>query len=190
MLCFAESRPVDQATRKTVTRLGVRGTSTLRRVLRRSGYSTQYRAQMAAWRTLWAGSWMTAAALMQLTFEPSAGDQKRLRSLVRDRRKHRSGSAEPENSKRDSVRPRSRTLEWMFHFCMRWRRPCRSFLKRLRVLDRWMSTCRSHDDVPRSNIRRSIARIVKPEYLKFALKGCLAATACYVIYNSIAWPGI
>jgi multidrug resistance protein MdtO len=29
-----------------------------------------------------------------------------------------------------------------------------------------------------------------PEHLKFALKGCLAASLCYVIYNSIAWPGI
>ncbi|MGA7338860.1 MAG: FUSC family protein, partial [Candidatus Sulfotelmatobacter sp.] len=29
-----------------------------------------------------------------------------------------------------------------------------------------------------------------PEHLQFALKGCLAASVCYVIYNAIAWPGI
>ena len=29
-----------------------------------------------------------------------------------------------------------------------------------------------------------------PEHLRFALKGCLAASLCYVIYNAIAWPGI
>lgn len=29
-----------------------------------------------------------------------------------------------------------------------------------------------------------------PEYIKFALKGCLATTICYVIYSAVAWPGI
>jgi multidrug resistance protein MdtO len=29
-----------------------------------------------------------------------------------------------------------------------------------------------------------------PDHLKFALKGCLAAGLCYIIYNSIDWPGI
>jgi multidrug resistance protein MdtO len=31
---------------------------------------------------------------------------------------------------------------------------------------------------------------VNLEHLKFALRGCLAATGCYIIYNSIAWPSI
>ena len=29
-----------------------------------------------------------------------------------------------------------------------------------------------------------------PEHLRFALKGCLAATLCYLTYNVIDWPGI
>src|SRR5467141_1818676 len=32
--------------------------------------------------------------------------------------------------------------------------------------------------------------LTNPEHLQFALKGCLAASLCYVIYNAIAWPGI
>jgi multidrug resistance protein MdtO len=32
--------------------------------------------------------------------------------------------------------------------------------------------------------------LVNPEHITFALKGCLAASACYIIYNAIAWPGI
>ena len=47
----------------------------------------------------------------------------------------------------------------------------------------------SSDDVPRPKLFAPRG-LVNPEYLKFALKGCLAATACYVIYNSVAWPGI
>jgi multidrug resistance protein MdtO len=29
-----------------------------------------------------------------------------------------------------------------------------------------------------------------PEYLRFALAGCLAASVCYVLYNALDWPGI
>ena len=29
-----------------------------------------------------------------------------------------------------------------------------------------------------------------PEYVKFALKGCLAATICYVFWSAVAWPGL
>jgi multidrug resistance protein MdtO len=29
-----------------------------------------------------------------------------------------------------------------------------------------------------------------PEYLRFAFAGCLAASACYVLYNALDWPGI
>jgi multidrug resistance protein MdtO len=29
-----------------------------------------------------------------------------------------------------------------------------------------------------------------PEYLRFALSGCLAASACYALYNALDWPGI
>ena len=29
-----------------------------------------------------------------------------------------------------------------------------------------------------------------PEHLNFGLKGCLAAGLCYIIYTSVAWPGI
>jgi multidrug resistance protein MdtO len=29
-----------------------------------------------------------------------------------------------------------------------------------------------------------------PEYVRFALAGCLAASVCYVLYNALDWPGI
>ena len=29
-----------------------------------------------------------------------------------------------------------------------------------------------------------------PEYQRFALAGCLAASVCYVLYNALSWPGI
>jgi multidrug resistance protein MdtO len=47
LICYSEGRPVDQATEEKIIRLGMLGTSTLRRALRRSDYSPQYRAQMS-----------------------------------------------------------------------------------------------------------------------------------------------
>src|SRR5260370_21089204 len=32
--------------------------------------------------------------------------------------------------------------------------------------------------------------LTNPEHLQFALKGCFAASLCYIVYDSIAWPGI
>ena len=29
-----------------------------------------------------------------------------------------------------------------------------------------------------------------PEYMRFAISGCLAATVCYFLYNALDWPGI
>ncbi len=29
-----------------------------------------------------------------------------------------------------------------------------------------------------------------PDHFKFGLKGCLAASLCYIIYTALAWPGI
>jgi uncharacterized membrane protein YccC len=29
-----------------------------------------------------------------------------------------------------------------------------------------------------------------PEYIRFALKGCLAASICYVFWSAVAWPGL
>jgi multidrug resistance protein MdtO len=47
----------------------------------------------------------------------------------------------------------------------------------------------SADDIPRPALFAPDA-LVNPDHVHFALKGCLAASSCYVIYNAIAWPGI
>jgi multidrug resistance protein MdtO len=188
LLCFAESRPVDHATRKIVTRLGVRGTSTLRRVLRRSGYSTQYRAHMSGVADLVGQLVETAAALMQLTFEPSPDDRHRLRALAEtlaniaaDLRNRRIPSAihlAPAEEHSSDV-PFLYEMEATVSLIPQAFAGSQSMHEYLPL----------SEDVPRSNIVAPAA-LVKPEYLKFALKGCLAASACYVIYNAVAWPGI
>ena len=45
------------------------------------------------------------------------------------------------------------------------------------------------EELPRAKLVAADA-FVNPEHLRFALKGCFAASACYVIYNCIDWPGM
>jgi multidrug resistance protein MdtO len=45
------------------------------------------------------------------------------------------------------------------------------------------------DDTPRLKLVAPDA-LANPEHFKFAVKGCFAASVSYIIYNSIAWPGI
>jgi len=82
LACYAEARPVDQATEKRIIRLGMLGTSLLRRALRRSDYSPHYRAQMGGVVALVGRLVDIAANLTQLSFEPSSIDQKQLRDLA------------------------------------------------------------------------------------------------------------
>jgi multidrug resistance protein MdtO len=45
------------------------------------------------------------------------------------------------------------------------------------------------DEVPRTRVFVADA-FSNPEHIRFAVKGCLATTICYIIYTAIAWPGI
>ena len=44
---------------------------------------------------------------------------------------------------------------------------------------RWRRAVNTHADA-----------LLKSEHLKFGLKGCLAASLCYIIYSSLFWPEI
>jgi multidrug resistance protein MdtO len=45
------------------------------------------------------------------------------------------------------------------------------------------------EEMPRSRLFAADT-FVNPDHFRFALKGCFAASACYVIYKSIDWPGM
>jgi multidrug resistance protein MdtO len=82
LVCCAEGRPVDSATRKTVLRLAMVGTSRLRRLLRRSDYPRHYRAVMNAVAAAAGRLVDISAALTQLGFEPSDAEKLQLRNLA------------------------------------------------------------------------------------------------------------
>jgi len=188
LACYIEDRPVDHATEKKITRLGMLGTSTLRRVLRHSDYSPHYRAQMSGVVALVGGLVDVAATLTQFRFEPSSTDRKQLRSLaaaiasirtdLMNRRIPVSIQFNPNDQPSRGV-PLLLEMEKIVTLISQ-------VVMGSKSMDEYQLPS---DDTPRSKLVVPDA-LTNPEHLKFALKGCLAASLCYIIYNSIAWPGI
>jgi multidrug resistance protein MdtO len=188
LACYAEDRPVDPATQNNIMRLGMLGTSLLRRILRRSDYSPEYSVEMGGVAVLVGRLVDLATVLHQLSFEPSVSDQRRLRSLastvalIRDDLMSRripgpvqlANGAEPA-----SLIPLIREMEQTVTLIPLAFADSRSIQEYLPPAD----------ETRRRTLLAPDA-FVNPEHLRFALKGCLAASACYVIYNAIAWPGI
>ncbi|MGA8599374.1 MAG: FUSC family protein [Bryobacteraceae bacterium] len=187
LTCYSEGRLLDQATEEKVIRLGVLGTSTLRRALRRSDYSPQYRAQMSSVVALVGTLVDITTALTQLSFEPSSIDQEHLRNLavavanVRSDLMYRRipGSilvnTEDERHRVPLLREMENTVALI-----------PQAFAGSRSIDEYQSRS---EEMPRSRLIAADA-FVNPEHFRFALKGCFAVSACYVIYNSIDWPGM
>ena len=188
LTCYAEDRAVDPATQKQIIRVGTLGTSLLRRTLRRSDYSAQYSVEIGGVVVLVGRLVDLAANLTQLRFELSVSDQRRFRNLastvaiIRDELLNRripSPVQFNDNGQQGSLVPLLAEMEHTVTLIPQAFTDSRSIQEYLP----------SADDTRQ---RRLIAlgALANPEHLQFALKGCLAASLCYIIYNSIAWPGI
>jgi multidrug resistance protein MdtO len=163
------------------------GTSTLRRALRQSDYSPQYRAQMSGVVALVGRLVDITTALTELSFEPAGIDREHLRNLAEAVASIRSDlmgrripgsiqvSAEDEPHRVPLLREMENTVALI----------PQAFAGALSI-DEYQAPS---EDMPGSKLIAADA-FVNREHLKFALKGCLAVSACYVIYNSIDWPGM
>jgi multidrug resistance protein MdtO len=187
LICYTEGRPVDQATEEKAIRLGMLGTSTLRRALQRSDYSPQYRAQMSGVVALVGRLMDITTALTQLSFEPSNIGREHLRYLaaavasIRSDLMHRRipGSIQLNIEAEPHRVPLLREMENTVALIPQAFAGSRS-------IDEYQSPS---EEAPRSKLFVADA-FVNPEHVRFALKGCIAVSACYVIYNAIDWPGM
>jgi multidrug resistance protein MdtO len=187
LTCYSQGRPVDPATQETVTRLGMLGTSALRRALRQSDYSPEYRAQMSGVVALVGSLVDITTALTQLNLDPSSTDREHLRTLAAavasirgdliDRRIP--GSIQVNAEDEAHRMPLLREMENIVALIPQAFAGSRS-------IDEYQSPAQ---EMPRPKLIAADA-FVNPEHFKFALRGCLAVSACYVIYKSIDWPGM
>jgi multidrug resistance protein MdtO len=187
LTCYAEGRTVDPATQKQILRLETLGTSLLRRSLRRSNYSSEYSVEMGGVTALVGRLVDLAATLTQFRFEASPSDQQRLRNLasalanIRNELLNRRipGPLQFNTNEKPAGVPLLREIEHTASLIPQAFAASRSIPDYLSLVD----------DIQRPSLLASDA-FVNPDHLRFALKGCLAASICYVIYNAIEWPGI
>jgi len=184
--CYAKSCPTD-ASKKKVIRFSMLGNSSLRCLLRRSDYSPQYRTQMSGVVALVGRLVDIAATLTGLSFEPTDTDVEQLRVLGRtvavirtDLMNRRTSSVrhfDPDHT--SSHIPLMKEMETIV-----------SLIPHALADSESTKVHMPHSpDMAQSRLLAPDA-FVNPEHITFALRGCTAASSCYLIYNCIAWPSI
>ena len=187
LTCCADQSPVDAVTEEKIVRLAMLGTSLLRRILRRSDYSPDYRAKMAAVTVLVGSLVDLAATLMQLRIEPSATDQRRFRSLASALAGIRSdliNRSVPGPSEFDSDEQSFGAVPLLGEM--------ERTVSLIPQVFLGSQSIEEYTPSPEKSRQMLLApgAVSNPEHLRFSLKGCLAAGGSYVIYNAIAWPEI
>jgi multidrug resistance protein MdtO len=186
--CYSKGESANKETEERITRLAMLGTSSLRRILQRSGYAPQYMEQMGAVVVLIGRLVDVAANLTHLVIYNSEEDQRRIRDLTQSVSGIRAdlfkGRIPHPIHCTNSVLPVSPLLSEMERTV--------SLIPQVfassQSLSVYSSARLSRGDPPATLFVRDV--LSNPEHIKFALKGCLAASLCYIIYNAIDWPGI
>jgi multidrug resistance protein MdtO len=185
---LAEEGVVNTASENTLVRLAMRGTSLSRRLLRRSEYSHQYKAQMNAVITTVGRLVDIAATPGGIAGQLSSGGRKQARDLAQNVARVRADLLNrriPDpipirtNDETSGEVPLLQQMESVVSLIPQAFADSQS-------MNEYMP---SLEGVPESRFLSADA-FVGTRHAKFALKGCLAAGTCYVIYNSIDWQGI
>jgi multidrug resistance protein MdtO len=187
--CVAEGCPIDGKTASNLARLGVVGTSRLRRILLRSNYSPHFVEQMGALAALTGRivdsvvNWTPPSAPL------SDNDRKRTRRLAENlaticadllaRRAPHLSEPLPAGDALSAV-PILPELEESVSLIPE------SFVGS-HPLNAYVPPASGED--PPQRIFAWDTRS-NAEHIKFALRGCLTASLCYVFYNLVDWQGI
>ena len=179
----------DRAAKEKVTRLAVLGASRLRRTIRGSNYSRDYAEQMGAVVALVGRLVDIAASVTQLNVQASPDDRQRIRVLVASIAGIRADLLNREIPSPIELKDESEAIGGVPLL--------QEMEKTLSLVPQVFSGGGSMSELALSpSADEQPWRLFVPdalsnsEHVKFGLKGGLAATLCYVVYNSVAWPGI
>jgi multidrug resistance protein MdtO len=185
--CYAADCPMDENSDKELKRMAVVGTSRLRRLLRRSTHSPQYREQMAAVVSLVGRLVDIAANLRDLTFTASDDDRQRMRILAENIAGLRADLLAGRiprlaQSPGEAHAPSAVPLLWEMEQTV-------ALITGVSEGSQSLSAYALPSPDEPSRLFRPDT-ISNPAHVKFALKGCLAASLCYIIYTALDWPEI
>jgi multidrug resistance protein MdtO len=188
----AENVPLDGESEKRLALYATVGTSRLRRLVFRSNYGSHFKAQMTTTIALLGRLVDTAAsfrvALGERASPPAEADRERCRSLadviaglrrdlvLRQLPREVSVAAQPEASNLPFLPAMERTVE---------------------LIPKAFAGSESLEEfIPAPFDEEAPSRMFVPDaftnaaHFQFALRGTLAAMACYITYTAIAWPGL
>jgi multidrug resistance protein MdtO len=182
--CYLEERPVDQAVEKRVTRYAMLGTSRLRRGLRRSAYSRQYAEQMGAVVALVGRVVDIAANVMYLNIRVSGDERERVRRLATNIASIRAGLLSGRIP--SPIETEASVGVPLFH-------EMETTVSLIPGVFSASQPTPGYTPSPGEDRRSSFFvpdALSNSDHIKFAIRGGLAASLSYIIYNAIAWPGI
>jgi multidrug resistance protein MdtO len=189
LTCYAQACPAGQSLKKRIAQAATVGTSRLRRSLRRANRPQQYRERMGAVVALTGRLVDLAASLEYVGVEACDSDRQRIRFVAErisgirasllGRRATPEPRVEPESDSAATI-PLVREMEATIRLISQVLQGSFSLSAYLPV--------ESDDARPRGWLVPDA--FSNPDHFKFALRGCLAASLCYLIYNLLFWPGI
>jgi multidrug resistance protein MdtO len=186
---FANGHPVPAATQSSLVRLATVGISRPREVLQRSGYEARHKQETGALIALVGRLVDIAANLAEFGNQAADDDRKRLRAVAGDIAEIRVAITSGSIPRLSGLPVEDQSPPGV---------PLLGEIERTVSLIHEVFTdahSANHDGPSGSYDRGQAAPLVPgalsdPEHVKFALKGCLAAGLCYIIYNALFWPGI
>jgi multidrug resistance protein MdtO len=187
--CYASGLPPDEEIKSQITHFAMVGNSSIRRTLQRSAYPPAYREQMGAVTALVGRLADIAANVANLSLELHDNARDRVRTLAEHIRTIRAdlltGKVPNLIEVQDEVQhptanPLFAEMEKTVYLIPE------VFVGALSLGD--YAPLESSGD-PGVGLFRPDA-LSNSEHLKFGLRGCFAASLCYLIYSGKAWPGI
>jgi len=189
LLCFANNYSIARATQADVVRLTMVGTSMLRRTLRRSAYAPDYVEQMGAVIAL-TGRLVDLAANLRSPTHLSGDDREQIRLLADNVGSVRSALLAEGAPHLNAVHVTQGNVPRDIPFVAEMEKTVqlmKAALTGAQPLSVFAPQPSSGGPPPTFFVRDALTNIA---HIQFAVKGCLTASLCYIIYNGLAWPGI
>ncbi len=189
LVCFANNRSVDRLTQADVERLAMVGTSMLRRILQRSAYAPNYAEQMGAVIAL-TGTLVELAANLRSPTHLSGDDREQIRLLAENVGSVRSALLAEGTPLLNAFHVTQESVPRPIPFVAEMEKTVQ-LMKEVLIGSQSLSVFApqpsSGDPPPTFFVRDALTNV---RHIQFAVKGCFAASVCYIIYNGLDWPGI
>jgi multidrug resistance protein MdtO len=186
---YATGEAAAASIRTTLARLAMTGTSRMRLILRRSGFDPQYAAEMGAVVALTGRLVDLAANLPYFSGRVPESDRERIGRVANHIREIRDAVTGGSVSQLHEFAGEGETPFTVPLFAEI--EQTVSLIPQAFAGSRFLRVFTPSPDPDAGRVKTYVSRkLLDPEHIKFGLRGCFAATSCYVIFNALFWPEI